>query len=64
MALTDKSNHHVVIGNEEYLEMGGEHTKKNKNVSLEEAKNLARECNQHTSMILKIFNLGQNPKQK
>ena len=35
MCLTDKSNHHAVIGNEEYLEMGREHTKKDKKVALE-----------------------------
>ena len=61
MALTDKSNHHEVIGNQEYFEMGSEHTKKDKKVSLEEAINLARESDRHTSMMLKIFNLGQDP---
>ena len=35
MALTDKSKHHTVIGNKEYLEMGSEHTKKDKKVTLE-----------------------------
>merc|ERR1711954_425611 len=64
MALTDKSNHHAVIGNEEYLEMGSEHMKKDKKVTQEEAINLARESDRHTSMMLKIFNLGQDSKQK
>ena len=35
MALMDKSNHHVVIGNQEYFEMGSEHTKQDKRVTLE-----------------------------
>ena len=64
MCLEDKSNHHAVIGNEEYLEMGREHMKKYKKVILEEAIDLARESDRHTSMMLKIFNLGQDPKQK
>ena len=64
MCLTDKSNHHAVIGNKEYLEMGKEHTKKDKKITLEEAINVARESDRHTSMMLKIFNLGQDPKQK
>ena len=64
MALPDKSNHHAIIGNKEYLEMGSEHMKKDKKVTLEETINLARETDQHTSMMLKIFNLGQVPKQK
>ena len=64
MCLTDKSNHHAVIGNEEYLEMGREHTKKDKKITLDEAIKIARESDRHTSMMLKIFNLGQDPKQK
>ena len=64
MCLTDKSNHHAVIGNEEYLEMGREHTKKDKKITLDEAIKVARESDRHTSMMLKIFNLGQDPKQK
>ena len=43
MCLTDKSNNHALIGNEEYFEMGMEHTKKDKKVTLEEAMNLARD---------------------
>ena len=58
MALIDKSNNSAVIGFEEYLKIGGEHMKKDKKVTLEEAKNLAKKSDQHTSMILKIFNLG------
>ena len=64
MALTDKSNHHTMIGNEEYLEMGSEHTKTDKKITLEEAKNLAKKSDQHSSMMLKIFILGHIPKQK
>ena len=64
MCLMDKSNHHAVIGNKEYLEMGRKHMKRDKKVTLEEAMNLARESDRHTSMMLKIFNLGQDPKQK
>ena len=48
MCLTDKSNHHAVIGNEEYLEMGREHTKKDKKITLDEAINLERESDRHT----------------
>ena len=39
-------------------------TKKDKKITLEEAIKVARESDRRTSMMLKIFNLGQDPKQK
>merc|ERR1711954_84279 len=47
-----------------YKEMGSEHTSKDRKISLEEAMELAKKNNQHTSMLLKIFNMGQNMKEK
>ena len=64
MAMTDKSNHLAVIENVKYLEMGDEHTSKDCKISLDDAMALAKKNYQHTSMLLKIFNMGKNMKEK
>merc|ERR1711954_25971 len=63
MAQTDKSNHLAMIDYGKYKEMGSEHTSKDCKISLEEAMELAKKNDQHTSMLLKIFNMGQNMKE-
>ena len=64
MYQTDKSNHLAMIANEKYNEMGEEHTSKDRKITLEEALELAKVNDQHTSMMLKIFNMGRSMKEK
>ena len=64
MCQTDKSNHLAMIANEKYNEMGEEHTSKDRKITLEKAMELAKINDQHTSMMLKIFNMGRNMKEK
>merc|ERR1711954_337608 len=64
MAQTDKSNHLAMIDYGKYKEMGSEHTSKDHKISLEEAMELAKENDRHTSMLLKIFNMGRSMKEK
>ena len=64
MAMTDKSNHLAVIENEMYIKMGKEHTSKDQKISLDEAMDLTKKKDQHTSMLLKILNMGKNEKEK
>ena len=64
MAMTHKNNHPAVIENEMYLKMGEEHTVKDSKISLDDAIDLAKKNNQHMSMLLKIFNMGKNEKEK
>merc|ERR1711954_185841 len=64
MAQTDKSNHLAMIDYGKYKEMGSEHTSKDRKISLEEAMELAKKNDQHTSMLLKIFNMGRDMKEK
>ena len=64
MCQTDKSNHLAMIANEKYNEMGEEHTSKDRKITLEKAMELAKINDQHTSMMLKIFNMGRNVKEK
>merc|ERR1711954_450128 len=53
-----------MIANEKYNEMGEEHTSKDRMITLEKAMELAKLNDQHTSMMLKIFNMGRNMKEK
>ena len=64
MAMADKSNHLAVIENEVYLKMGKEHTSKDRKITLDEAMDLAKKNDRHTPMLLKMFNMGQNVKEK
>merc|ERR1711954_8714 len=53
-----------MIANEKYNEMGEEHTSKDRKITLEKAMELAKINHQHTSMMLKIFNMGRSMKEK
>ena len=64
MARTNKSNHLAVIENEMYIKMGKELTLKDGEISLDEVMDLAKKNAQHMSMLLKIFNMGKNDKEK
>ena len=65
MCQTDnKSNHLAMIANEKYDKMGEEHTSKDRKITLEKALELAKFNDQHTSMMLKIFNMGRSMKEK
>ena len=64
MAQMDKSNHLAMIENSKYIEIGKDHTSKDPKITLDEAMDLAKKNYQHTSMLLKIFNMGQNMKEK
>ena len=64
MVQTDKSNHLAMITNEKYNEMGEEHTSNDHKITLDEAMNLTKISDQHTSMMLKIFNMGQSVMEK
>ena len=64
MVQTDQINHLDMIENGKYNEMGDEHTPKDLKISLDEAMNLAKINDQHTSMMLKIFNMGQSVREK
>ena len=44
--------------------MGEEHTSKDRKITLEKAMELAKVNDQHTSMMLKIFNMGRSMKEK
>ena len=44
--------------------MGKEHTSKDRKISLDEALDLTKKKDQHTSMLLKIFNMGKNDIEK
>merc|ERR1711954_471406 len=53
-----------MIANEKYNEMGEEHTSKDRKITLKKAMELAKINDQHTSMMLKIFNMGRSMKEK
>ena len=64
IAQRDKSNYLTMIDNSKYNEMGNEHTSKDRKITLDEAMDLAKKNDQDSSMMLKIFNMGQCVKEK
>ena len=63
MALTDKSNYLAGIDNDTHSKFAVNFVKHHK-INLKGALGLAKESDQHTSMLLKCFNLGKNSRKK
>ena len=59
MCQTDKSNRLVPVPNDVYLEMGKEHTEKDKECTMEEALAIIKCLDAHSSMLIKILNQGR-----
>ena len=58
VCLTDKSGKLAIMSVETYLEAGSAHTDKDQEVTLDDAKEIEKEVNGHTAMLMKIFRYG------
>ena len=57
---TDKSGKLVVMSQETYLKAGYVHTAGDKEINLDGVRQLEKKCNGHSSMLMKIFNIGSD----
>ena len=57
---TDKSGKTTAISKEDYLKMGREANSSDKKVDRKERKNIEKQINAHTRMLVKIMNMGES----
>ena len=57
---TDKSSKFAVTDRENYLKMGEDHTKNDREVTRSEIREKERVLNGHSSMWVKMLNIGEN----
>ena len=57
---TDKSQKLAVLSTEEYLRVGREHTEKDIEITVEEVDEIQDDVNNHCSMLIKIFQIGED----
>ena len=59
---TDKSGKLMIIKKEDYLKMGKNKIAEDKKLNRAEIKNIEEKINNHTRILTKIFNIGENHK--
>ena len=58
--MTDKTGKIAVVSREMYLKMGEMHTNKDKKISGDRAREVQKQLNGHTSMLIKITKMGED----